>query len=145
MKVTFESTGTGTYNIGVNGKLVGVIWGGRGEYTVRLISPEFPEASWVDYTNSTQVARFKYANAKACAKDWAKFVLSRWTVSEIISGVKETTPVQFAQKAGYVHYNVRKAERRERAQAARTPSIESYSSRLIEAIRMTAPQYGDLK
>lgn len=95
--------GFGHWDILQDGLVVGVILSTRG-------GPTYVEL--LQYGKKQFCARFKYARKTACAKDFIKFALKRFDVDMILAGCAAMSPMGWAESHGYVHLNIRLAEKR---------------------------------
>ena len=100
-KVTIEKVSSGTYYVHVNGVLAATITGDRkcGFYLC------------AHNEKRSFIARFKYKSAVSCAKDFAKFALSRMTAEEAAERSAKNPPLVWAAEFGYEDYLMRKIRR----------------------------------
>lgn len=87
--MTFHTTKVTPEDIFQNGNLVGSFEGTPSEVWVIMTDPR-------DGIRKA-VARFKYMKPKMKAKKMFRNVLKRFTVAEVIDGMKDTSPVEFCR------------------------------------------------
>lgn len=80
----------------VNGEAVGYFGGSRSEVWVYLKSAKTGRYEFG--------GRFKYMFAKTQSKRYVKYVLQRVSVQEMIDGIAEKTPHDFAKSMGFDWY-----------------------------------------
>lgn len=97
-KVTFDGE-RGHYDVLVDGVKAARISGSSGEYYLETLDRKF-------------IARFKYVNALASAKHFAKFALAQLSADAAAGMSADASPLTWAKALGYVSYNVVKLNKR---------------------------------